>query len=138
MPIPELRFTILTDSGDARGSSFQTGSQWLEQLDKLADAHIATLLPGHVRGNHYHVERREVIFVLYADEWQLAWDLGEGTQATVQTFIGSGAVIIEVDPYVSHAVANTGKELLWIIGLTNGIWDPQAPDSYPRKVFPPS
>ena len=136
MSQPELRFTVLEDSGDERGSSFQTGAEWIAFLGKLDDAHIATILPGSIRGNHFHKQRREAMAVLFTDEWQFAWDRGEGTAVSVKQFSGTGAVLVEVDPLVSHAVANTGKALLWIVGLSNGAWDPNARDAYPRKLLP--
>ena len=136
MSQPELRFTVLKDSGDRRGSSFDPGTDWITFLGKLEDAHITTLIPGCVRGNHYHVQRREVIMVLFTDEWQLAWDHGVDTVVSLNRFNGCGATVVEVDPLASHAVANTGKEPLWIIGLSKGAWDVHDPDAYSRNVFP--
>jgi dTDP-4-dehydrorhamnose 3,5-epimerase-like enzyme len=136
MSLPELRFRNLKDTGDVRGSSFETGTDWIAFLGKVDDAHITTLLPGCVRGNHYHVRRREVIVVLSSDEWQLAWDQGADTAVTLKQFGGGGAVVVEVDPLASHAVSNSGKAPLWIIGLSNGAWDIDEPDAFPRKVFP--
>lgn len=136
MSSSDVRITVLEDSGDQRGSSFVPGHEWLTFLGKIEDAHIATLLPGHVRGNHYHVQRREVIIVMFSDEWQLNWDGGAETAVEKRHFSGTGVVLIEAERLAAHAVANTGKRPLWMIGLSNGIWDPQSPDTHVRKVFP--
>ena len=136
MAQPEVRFTLLPDTGDLRGSSFQTGTAWLAFLSGVADAHIAIILPGCVRGNHFHARRREVIAVLHADAWQAAWDRGAETPVTVREFSGAGAVLLEVDPGAAHAIANTGQAPLWIVGLSHGAWDPDAADSYPRVLLP--
>jgi hypothetical protein len=133
---PGVKVTVLEDSGDQRGSSFATGPAWLAFLGKIEEAHITTLLPGHVRGNHYHVQRREVIVVLYSDEWQLNWDRGAETAIERRQFSGAGAVLIEAERLATHAVANTGKLPLWIVALSNGVWDPASPDTHARKVFP--
>jgi dTDP-4-dehydrorhamnose 3,5-epimerase-like enzyme len=135
-PMPLVRFTVLKDSGDRRGSSFQTGSEWLAFLGSIDDAHIAAILPGAVRGNHYHRLRREAIAVLFTDAWQLAWDQGEGTEVRVEHFSGAGAVMVEADAQAAHAIANTGSAPLWIVALSHGAWDPNAPDSYPRRLLP--
>jgi hypothetical protein len=135
MSKPQLRISVLADSGDQRGSSFKPGITWLQFLKDVADTHITTLLPGHVRGNHYHVHRREVLVVLFMDEWQLSWDEGAGTNACSRGFSGTGVAVVEIDPLASHAVANTGHLPLWIVGLSNGVWDAKVPDSHPRKVF---
>ena len=136
MPLPALRITKLPDSGDQRGSSFQTGSDWLTFLGSVVDAHLATILPGAVRGNHFHRRRKEVIGVLYSDGWQVAWDHGAESVVTVQKFSGSGVVLLEVDPGASHAIFNSGRAPLWIIGLSNGAWDPNSPDAFPRNLLP--
>jgi dTDP-4-dehydrorhamnose 3,5-epimerase-like enzyme len=136
MTRPELRISVLKDFGDIRGSSFQPGPELITFLGNLADMHIASILPGCIRGNHFHIKRREVILVIFADDWRVAWDQGTDTQVTVKSFSGFGAAVVEVDPYASHAVANTGKALLWVIGLSNGSWDACDPDSYPRIVLP--
>lgn len=80
--------------------------------------------------------RREVIIVLLTDERQLAWDHGVDTAVSLNRFCGCGAVIVEVYPLASHAIDNTGKNPLWIIGLSNGAWDAHDPDAYSRQVFP--
>lgn len=136
MTLPELRITVLPDSGDHRGSSYQTGKAWIDFLGSVDDAHIATILPGAIRGNHFHVRRREVIAVLHSDAWRVAWDRGAGTAVTVREFAGEGAVLLEVDPLASHAIGNTGQAPLWIIGLSNEAFDAEAPDSLPRQVLP--
>jgi dTDP-4-dehydrorhamnose 3,5-epimerase-like enzyme len=136
MKEPEVRFTILPDTGDCRGASFQTGTAWLKFLSAIDDAHIAVILPGCVRGNHFHAQRREVIAVLHSHEWQAAWDHGPATSVNLRDFAGAGAVLLEVEPGAAHAIANTGPAPLWIVGLSHGAWDPDAPDSFPRVLLP--
>jgi oxalate decarboxylase/phosphoglucose isomerase-like protein (cupin superfamily) len=136
--LPELRFTVLNDQGDVRGSSFAPGTAWMTFLGRLVDAHITTLSPGCSRGNHYHTHKNEVLMVLSTDRWQLSWDNGEGTEVTVQHFSGTGAIVIEVDPLSSHAITNTGQAPLWIIGLSNAVWDSHDPDAHHRQVAPQS
>jgi dTDP-4-dehydrorhamnose 3,5-epimerase-like enzyme len=133
---PEVRITILPDTGDRRGASFQTGTGWLRFLSGIDDAHIAVILPGCVRGNHFHARRREVIAVLHSGAWRAAWDRGAETAVTVRDFSGAGAVLLEVEPGAAHAIANTGHAQLWIVGLSHGAWDPDAPDSFPRVLLP--
>ena len=62
-----LRVTELRDSGDERGSSFPAPGTCFETGFDLRDAHLTTLLPGHVRGNHFHVARHEILLVMSAD-----------------------------------------------------------------------
>jgi len=129
-----LRVTVLKDSGDDRGGSFPVPDWCFEGGFTVRDAHLSTLLPGHIRGNHFHVARHEVLLVMSADRWSLHWDNGIGTPIEVQIFNGTSAVVIQVPPHSSHAIRNDGSLPLHIAGLTDGPYDPTAPDAYLRPV----
>jgi dTDP-4-dehydrorhamnose 3,5-epimerase-like enzyme len=130
----ELRITVIKDSGDDRGSSFPAPDACFGGEFTMRDAHLSTLLPGHIRGNHFHVARHEILMVTSADRWSLHWDSGIGTPVEARTFDGTLAVVIQVPPYASHAIRNDGSAPLHIVGLTDGPFDPAAPDAYPRRV----
>lgn len=131
-----LRITVLTSAADERGSSYTATGEWASFLGTTEDLHITHTLPGHVRGNHFHAARHEVLVVLYEDAWTVAWDAGEGTSVTRQHFAGKGSVLIEVAPLAAHAIANTGAAPLWIVGMSSAPFDPRTPDSFPRQVYP--
>jgi dTDP-4-dehydrorhamnose 3,5-epimerase-like enzyme len=137
MQLSELTTLQLENRGDGRGSSFSLPHRWLRVLTALEDMHISTLLPGHIRGNHYHVDRRELIVVLYADSWSLHWDGGPGTPVQRHEFEGSGAALIVIPPLASHAIRNDGRTDLQLMAASDGRYDPAAPDAYPRKVTSP-
>ena len=60
----KLQFTELSNNGDARGFSFTAPAEALAFVGRTADVHLASTGPGAVRGNHYHLRRREAIVVL--------------------------------------------------------------------------
>lgn len=134
MGVNELRVTVLKDSGDVRGSSFPAPEECFDGGFTLRDAHLSTLLPGHVRGNHFHVVRHEILMVLSTDRWSLHWDSGIGTSVEAREFDGSSAVVIHVPPHASHAIRNDGNTTLQIVGLTDGPYDPHHPDAFDRDV----
>lgn len=129
-----LQVTVLSDSGDDRGSSFPAPNECFEGGFSVRNAHLSTLLPGYVRGNHFHVARHETLLVMSADRWSLHWDSGINSPVEVRVFDGPGAVVIRIPPHVSHAIRNDGSMLLHIVGLTDGPYDPVAPDAFPRRV----
>lgn len=133
----ELRVTVLKDSGDGRGSSFPVPDGCFAGGFPVRDAHLSTLMPGHVRGDHFHVARHEILLVMSVDRWSLHWDSGDGTRVDVRLFDGPGAVVIRVPPHASHAIRNDGSAPLQIVGLTDGPYDAAAPDAYPRQVTRP-
>ncbi|PYX43661.1 MAG: hypothetical protein DMG79_21935 [Acidobacteria bacterium] len=59
----KLQFTELSNNGDARGFSFTAPAEALAFVGRTADVHLASTGPGAVRGNHYHLRRREAIVV---------------------------------------------------------------------------
>jgi dTDP-4-dehydrorhamnose 3,5-epimerase-like enzyme len=133
-----VRILELQDRGDQRGSSYSLHPQQFSFLGAVKDIHFSTTLPGHIRGNHFHRLRKEMLVVRFEDPWTLAWDRGEGTVAEIRTFQGAGTIVVEIEPLASHAVRNDGQRPLLIFAMTNGEYDPASPDSYGRIVLTPS
>lgn len=123
-----VRITRLADGGDARGSSFTAPGPCLGFVGPVREMHAATIVPGAVRGNHYHRDTRELLLVIYADRWSLHWAEGPDGEARSEAFSGAGAVMVEISPAMPHAVRNDGAAALYIIALTNAPHDPQNPD----------
>jgi dTDP-4-dehydrorhamnose 3,5-epimerase-like enzyme len=130
-----LRVTPVKDAGDSRGHSFPLGDQIGCALPAVRDAHFATILPGCVRGNHYHRLRREVLVVFSEGSWTLAWDEGEGTQPCERRFNSAEAVVVQIEPGASHAIRNDGECALFVISLSDGIYSETNPDAYPRQLL---
>lgn len=120
----QIQISELGNNGDARGFSFTTPPQALDFLGGIADMHLASTAPGGIRGNHYHLRKREAILFLPGAAWSLHWDEGEGTPAQHRSFDGSGAVLVLVSPGCSHAVRNDGTALLWLVACSSEPYDP--------------
>ena len=138
-----MRIVPIADSGgDARGGSFLLSlSALAPPLEEafgppfpLQDAHVTTLRPGCVRGNHYHALRQEILLVLPGAEWSLWWDCGDGTAVSSMSFDGAETVVVLVSPGCSHAVRNDGRHEMRIVGLSDQVYDQANPDVHPRKV----
>ncbi|HUD66620.1 MAG TPA: hypothetical protein VMQ17_18700 [Candidatus Sulfotelmatobacter sp.] len=93
--------------------------------------HLASTMPGAVRGNHYHLRRREAIVLLPGVNWSLHWNEGEGSAPQHRACDGSLAVIVLV-PGASHAVRNDGDTALWLVAILSETYDPGK--SVSRKV----
>jgi oxalate decarboxylase/phosphoglucose isomerase-like protein (cupin superfamily) len=133
----ELTITQLPDSADKRGMSFSLPEEVIGDL-AIKDVHVAAIHPGHIRGNHYHAKKSEIITVVYKDSWSLHWDTGLGTSVRSRKFQGRGAVSIHVPLLWSHAVKNDGSEDLWLFNVTDMSFDRSLPgsdqDALARKV----
>ena len=121
--IMKMQIADLANSGDARGFSF-TPPQAMMFLGEVKDIHLASSVPGAVRGNHYHLHKREAIILFPGASWSLHWDEGEGTPIQRRSFDGSGAVLLLVSPECSHAVRNDGTTLLWLVACSSEAYDP--------------
>ena len=128
----KLSFQDLPNTGDARGSSFTLSPETLSFLGRIEDIHVSSLLPGHVRGNHFHTRKKEVLIVVHHSEWSLHWDDGENTSVEVNKFLGQGAEVVFIEPGCSHAVRNIGSSELTIFALNSEAYDPR--EVIPRRV----
>lgn len=120
----QIQISELNNNGDARGFSFSPPREALGFLDRIADIHLASTAPGAVRGNHYHLRKREAIVILPGAAWSLHWDEGEDTPAQHRTFDGTNAVLVLVPPGSSHAVRNDGETTLWLVACSSEPYDP--------------
>jgi dTDP-4-dehydrorhamnose 3,5-epimerase-like enzyme len=128
----KIRIAELANGGDRRGLSFTAPSEALAFLGRVHDLHLSSTEPGAVRGNHYHLRRREAIVVLPGAAWSLHWDEGPDTPAQHRRFDGAKAILVLLSPGASHAVRNEGKDTLWLIALSSESYDPA--ESVMRKV----
>jgi dTDP-4-dehydrorhamnose 3,5-epimerase-like enzyme len=127
-----IQISELSNSGDVRGLSFTAPTEALEFVGRMADVHLASTKPNAVRGNHYHLRRREAIVVLPGSKWSFHWDEGDGSAPQHRQFDGSCAVLVKVSPGASHAVRNDGSDTLWLVAISSESYDPA--ESVARKV----
>lgn len=123
-----IEVTSQADAGDPRGLAFAVPAHALAALGGVKDAHLMTVRPGAVRGNHSHTHKREVIVVLHREEWELHWSDPGGTPQC-RTFRGAGGVSLTVQPGVAHAIRNTGTVDLVVTSLSPSPYDAENPDA---------
>src|SRR5882724_12234527 len=115
----KLRFAELKNNADWRGDSFTSSPEAILFLGGVADIHVTSVIPGAVRGNHFHTRRREVLIVIHESTWELYWDEGENTACQRREFPGRGGNVILINPDSAHAIRNSGRSNLLIIGLSS-------------------
>jgi len=128
----KVQITEVSNRGDARGFSFTAPAEALAFVGRMGDVHLASTRPGAVRGNHYHLQRRQAIIALPGVKWSLHWDQGDGSAAQHRNFDGGDSVLVLLPPGASIAVRNDGDRDLWIVTISSETYDPA--DSIPRKV----
>jgi mannose-6-phosphate isomerase-like protein (cupin superfamily) len=125
----------LPDTGDGRGSSFGPPPELFATAFPVGDLHLSTIVPGAIRGNHFHLRRHEVLAVMASGPWSLHWDSGADTPVQSRSFDGARAVLVTVPLGVSHAVRNDGTTALHLVGLSDAPFDPDRPDAHPRVLI---
>jgi len=128
----KIQISELGNGGDVRGFSFTVPAEALAFLGRVADIHLASTAPQAVRGNHYHLRRREAIVMLPGAAWSLHWDEGEAALAQHRSFDGGVTVLVMVSPGASHAVRNDGETPLWLVACSSEPYDPS--ETVARKV----
>jgi oxalate decarboxylase/phosphoglucose isomerase-like protein (cupin superfamily) len=128
----KIQISELGNFGDLRGESFTLPADALAFLARVADIHLASTAPGAIRGNHYHLRRREAIVLLSGTAWSLHWDEGEHLPAQHRSFDGNIAILVLVSPGASHAVRNDGAAPLWLVACSSEPYDPT--ETVARKV----
>lgn len=128
----KIHISELANHGDTRGLSFSLPQQALDFLGSVADIHLASTLPGAIRGNHYHSRKREAIIFLPGTPWSLHWDEGPDIPVRYRPFDGSECVLVMIFPGCSHAVRNDGASPLWLVACSSEAYDPS--ETVARKV----
>lgn len=86
--------------------------------EHLGQAHIASLEPGSVRGNHVHPGKAEYVFV-WGGATELVWKGDDGR--VVRERVGPDELVVfEIPAGVAHAVVNVGDERAYLLAYYLG------------------
>jgi len=124
MQISTMQALELANHGDARGLSFVVPDEALAFLKVCASVHFAATRPGAVRGNHYHLRRREATIVFPGSKWSLHWAENPKSDPQHREFDGNAAVLLLLWPQTVHAIRNDGSGELWLLALQSEANDP--------------
>jgi quercetin dioxygenase-like cupin family protein len=118
---PDRQFAVHVLDGhpDDRGDAFPVPREALRFLGDVREAHLVTIRPQKVRGNHVHPHHDECLVITFEDCWRVAWKLQGEDGTEIRDFDGSGAVVVHVPAGTAHAVQNMGGHLLHLVSLSN-------------------
>ncbi|MBM4273522.1 MAG: cupin domain-containing protein [Deltaproteobacteria bacterium] len=78
----------------------------------LRTFHLISIVPGQVRGNHFHPAYEEWLYVFHG-RGIFRWETG--TAEVRERLIADGRTMIRIPPGVAHAIENPGPEILYLI-----------------------
>ena len=120
---------------DERGRSMAIPEEAFEFLGGVVEMHIAELVPGAVRGNHWHDNRNEVLVVQGEDKFQFAWAKDKGMPGKVLSFDAGSFVAILIPQMVCHGIKNCGDRPIWVTAIADGSYDGVTPDTYAKNLI---
>ena len=131
----DIEITGLENYGDMRGALYTIPDKDMQFLDAFKNIHIGRIRPGSIRGNHYHLQTKEMLIISHTDLWTLAWGRKDSTEISKMEFAGTGAVLIKINEGVAHTVKNIGNTDLEIIGLSNRRFSKESPDLFSKILL---
>lgn len=90
--------------------------------------------PGAVRGNHYHKRKVEWFMIPYGKTRLFLKDNETGEEQKL-ILSEDKPTIVKMYPGVSHAIQNIGNGESMLIAITNEVFNPEDPDTYPVKLI---
>jgi len=101
-----------------------------EIKEDIKQIYVATIKPGYIRGNHYHLKRTEWLFIINGKAELYLEDLKTKEKICFKLSPKEHKVIT-IFPKIAHAIKNSGKEIIYLVSAQNEIYNPKKPDTIP-------
>ncbi len=134
-PCDDVVITMLHNNGDHRGDNFMISHEIFSLFGKIDTMHVADILPGALRGNHYHIAQKEILLVIFKDSWEFGWGACASEIPCIRKFSGSGGVLIQIPPHIAHALKNTGRVPMTIAAIYSEQKAKTVGDQTVRKIL---
>lgn len=95
--------------------------------------HVVAIYPGQLRGNHYHKETDELLFI-FSGKGVFYWEEEGGL---MQHPVSGTPTIITIPKGISHAFRNTGEGVVYLLAVREGEHDFQNPDVVRSELVEP-
>ncbi|OGG96842.1 MAG: hypothetical protein A2508_09975 [Candidatus Lambdaproteobacteria bacterium RIFOXYD12_FULL_49_8] len=129
-----MKIFEIKNRGDHRGDSFELPQECYHFIGQIADLHFATFFPGALRGNHYHLKKREILIFQVADLIEIFWRAPGSEHTQSKNFVGPMMLACLVEPGWGHAVKNPGKLPIGQTALCSRPYDSKDPDSFAWQI----
>lgn len=130
----EIKYEIkeLERHSDKRGWLVEMLKQ-NELKEEIKQIYVASIKPGAVRGNHYHLKRTEWFFIINGEAKLYLLDLK--TKRNILLKLSSKKPrVVTIFPKIAHALKNSGKKIIYLVSAQGDIYNPKKPDTYPYQI----
>lgn len=104
-----------------------------ELKEDIKQTYVATIKPGCVRGNHFHLKRIEWFLIVGGRAELYLQDIKTKEKLCLKVF-SKKPKVITIFPQIAHAVKNTDEGIIYLISAQNNIYKPKSPDTFPYVV----
>lgn len=120
-------------NSDERGLLFEILRQDKIQHE-IKQVYFSISKKGAVRGNHYH-KRKIEWFSVIKGTGKIILKNKRTNKEHISILNGNKPAIVKIEPYISHAIQNIGKEDMYLIVIVNEIFDIKDPDTYHETIW---
>ena len=95
---------------------------------------VTTAYPGYVKGNHYHTRKYEWYCVLKGEAKLVLLDSNSGERE--ELLLNEHQLkTVRIPPHVSHAIENTGTEMMYLLVYTDESYIEEDADTFYEKIL---
>ena len=95
---------------------------------------VTTAYPGYVKGNHYHTRKYEWYCVLKGEAKLMLVDNNSGERE--ELLLNEYQLkTVRIPPHVSHAIENTGTEIMYLLVYTDEPFVEKDADTFYEKIL---
>ena len=95
---------------------------------------VTTAYPGYVKGNHYHTRKYEWYCVLKGEAKLVLLDSNSGERE--ELLLNEHQLkTVRIPPHVSHAIENTGTEMMYLLVYTDEPYIEEDADTFHEKIL---
>lgn len=115
---------------------FLKGNELDEKDKSFAQIYVATILPGKLRGNHYHKKKSEW-FTIFNGKVKVVLENIKTKKREEFMLDASDRILSRVflNTEIAHAFKNISDSTVVLVAYTNKIYNTKDPDTYEYKVL---
>ena len=87
-------------------------------MDGFGELHVVSMVPGAIRGNHYHSNATEWLLVCGGPA-KIAWRSPEDNSICEETICENKPVLFEIPPRIEHAVLNLSSNDIYLVSFSD-------------------
>jgi len=108
-------------------------SETLKRGDRFGQFLITTAYPGYIKGNHYHARKYEWYCVIRGEGRLFLQNNMTGEKEDV-FLTGAEPSLVMIPPGITHAIENTGKDILSVLIYIDEPFNESDPDTFFKKI----